>query len=294
MGGVDSVAVEHLLRLRPRLVPRIWGGRRLVERFGGSISEPVGEAWMVYDENEVLDGPYAGRPLKEVLAELGEAFLGPRSVSRYGLELPLLVKLLETTKWLSVQVHPDDDYARAVEAHTGFRGKSEAWVILDAGPGAEIVYGVNRPVTRDELLEAARDGTILDLLNFVPVKSGDVIYVPAGTIHALGPGLFVYEVQQRSDLTYRLYDFGRGRELHLDKALEVARLEPQTLEKRSLSHGIFLRTPFFQLALREGSVAAPEDSFLTVTDPWGKDPGEVLAAGARVRFSSGPRITAGL
>lgn len=283
-----------LLKLKPRLAPRVWGGTRLARRFGYAGLEPVGEAWMVYDENEIQDGPFAGQSLKAALCELGPAFLGGKAVKKYGLELPLLVKLLDTAEWLSVQVHPDDAYAHSVEAHTGFHGKNEAWVILDAEPGARIVYGVKRPVSRAELKAAAEDGSVLELLNFVPVAPGDVIFVPAGTIHALGPGIFLYEVQQRSDLTYRLFDYGRGRELHLEKSLDVARLEPTPVRKTRLGPGAFLTTPFFTLSLLEGEARAPKESFLTLVHPERAEPGMVLAAGGEAPLPEGPWLAASL
>jgi len=245
---------------------------------------------MIYDENEIAEGPHAGRRLREVLPELGEAFLGKRVVERYGYELPLLIKFLDTAEWLSVQVHPDDAYAHSVEAHTGFHGKNEAWVILDAEPGAEIIYGVKRPVTHEELRAAALDGSILDLLNFVPVQPGDVIYIPAGTIHALGPGLLVYEVQQRSDLTYRLFDYGRGRPLHLKKALDVANLEPQPLHRLQL--GTWFETPHFRLGLWDGEVEAPRDRFLTLVSREVTAPAVVLGAGQRFHLRNTPWFVA--
>jgi len=266
----------------------------LANRFGLETEEPIGEAWMIFDENEIFEGPFRGRRLREVLPELGEAFLGRRVVSRYGFELPLLIKFLDTADWLSVQVHPDDDYAHTVEAHTGFHGKNEAWVILEAEPDAKIIYGVKRPVSRQELAAAAEDGSILNLLNFVPVSAGDVIYIPAGTIHALGPGLLLYEVQQRSDLTYRLFDYGRGRELHLEKALDVTRLEPTPVQKTQLRPGTFLSTPFFTLSLIEGRARAPEESFLTLVYSERAEPGTVLAAGEEAALPEGPWLTASL
>lgn len=251
----------------------------MAERFGLATDEPIGEAWMVFDENRVASGPYAGRVLAEVLPELGEAFLGRAVVERYGPRLPLMVKFLDTADWLSVQVHPDDAYARAHEAQTGWLGKAEAWVVLEAEPGAQVIYGVKRPVTREELRAAAQDGTILKLLNFVPVQQGDVIYVPPGTIHALGPGLLVYEVSQRSDLTYRLYDYGRGRELHLDRALDVARLEPPTAEMCRMQAGPLLETPWFKLYAAGRHLQAPERSLLAVVPPSIPCRGLVLGAG---------------
>ncbi|WP_456447212.1 type I phosphomannose isomerase catalytic subunit [Oceanithermus sp.] len=271
-----SAQVPDVIELEPRFLPRVWGGRRLAERFGLETDEPIGEAWMVFDENRIASGPYAGRVLAEVLPELGEAFLGRAVVERYGYRLPLMVKFLDTADWLSVQVHPDDAYARAHEAKSGWLGKAEAWVVLEAEPGAQVIYGVKRPVAREELRAAARDGSILELLNFVPVQKGDVIYVPPGTIHALGPGLLVYEVSQRSDLTYRLYDYGRGRELHLDRALDVARLEPIALDPLGLRVGPFLSAPHFNLVFQSGPAAL--------------SPGGSIRAAVRLDHTEGARL----
>jgi len=274
------VEVPDVIEIEPRLQPRVWGGRRLAERFGLETEEPIGEAWMVFDENRVASGPYAGRVLAEVLPELGEAFLGRAVVERYGYRLPLMVKFLDTADWLSVQVHPDDAYVRAHEAKSGWLGKAEAWVVLEAEPGAQVIYGVKRPVTREALRAAARDGSILELLNFVPVQKGDVIYVPPGTIHALGPGLLVYEVSQRSDLTYRLYDYGRGRELHLDRALDVARLEPQEYEARPLREGAVLHTPRFALGLySQAAPPSPVAQLAVGLEGW--TPGRLLRASSK-------------
>ena len=271
--------VPDFIELVPQFKPRVWGGRRLAERFGLEATEPIGEAWMVYDENVIASGPYAGRRLAEVLPELGEAFLGRALVGRYGYRLPLMVKFLDTAQWLSVQVHPDDAYARAHEAYTGWLGKAEAWVVLEAEPGAQVIYGVKRPVTREELRAAALDGTILELLNFVPVEKGDVIYVPPGTIHALGPGLLVYEVSQRSDLTYRLYDYGRGRELHLDSALEVTRLEPMEVSPYRLSPGKLLEEAEFELVAVSGVFRGPKGVCILEQTLELPARGRVLAAG---------------
>ena len=274
-----SAQVPDVIELEPRFLPRVWGGRRLAERFGLETDEPIGEAWMVFDENRIASGPYAGRVLAEVLPELGEAFLGRAVVERYGYRLPLMVKFLDTADWLSVQVHPDDAYARAHEAKSGWLGKAEAWVVLEAEPGAQVIYGVKRPVTREELRAAARDGSILELLNFVPVQKGDVIYVPPGTIHALGPGLLVYEVSQRSDLTYRLYDYGRGRELHLDRALNVARLEPMEVSPYRLSPGKLLEEVEFELVAVSGVFRGPKGVCVLEQTLELPARGRVLAAG---------------
>ena len=160
-------------------------------------------------------------------------------------EAPLLVKLLDPADWLSVQVHPPHEYALRVE---GKPGKYEAWYVLSPG---ELVYGLARPVSREELRERALAGTLEEVLRRVRVEPGQVLYLPAGTIHALGPGVRVYEVQTPSDLTYRLYDYGRPRELHLEKALDVAILEPTPLTlpppEPVLGGERLLSTPFFDL-----------------------------------------------
>lgn len=260
-----------VVNLEARPVQRVWGGARLAKRLGLEAQEPIGELWLAYDQNRIRSGPLAGRTLAEALPELGPGFIGRAACSRYGLELPLLVKLLDTAEWLSVQVHPDDAYAHTVEAATGFHGKTEAWYILE-GEG-EIVYGLKEPMARESLAKAAQEGTIWNSLQREWVISDQVIPVPAGTIHALGPGLLLYEVQQRSDLTYRLYDYGRPRELHLQKGLDVARLEPTPLPRPTplpaRHKEILLAGEAFVLErhhLRGRlTLQAPQDSFLLLT-----------------------------
>ncbi|WP_117237373.1 class I mannose-6-phosphate isomerase [Thermus sediminis] len=160
-------------------------------------------------------------------------------------EEPLLVKLLDPAEWLSVQVHPPHADALRVE---GKPGKYEAWYVLSPG---EIVYGFKRPTSREEVLRRAQEGTLEALLRKVAVEPGQVVYLPAGVVHALGPGVRVYEVQTPSDLTYRLYDYGRPRELHLEKALEVAHLLPAPIPSLSPEPvpggAILLSTPHFRL-----------------------------------------------
>lgn len=183
-------------------------------------------------------------------------------------EEPLLVKLLDPKAWLSVQVHPPHAYALRVE---GKPGKYEAWYVLFPG---EIVYGFSRPVTREEVLWRAQAGTLDEVLNRVWVEPGQVVYLPAGTVHALGPGVRVYEVQTPSDLTYRLYDYGRPRELHLEKALEVALLEPTPIPQVRLQPveggERLLLTPYFRLCrypLRGRLALRPEaPSLLTLLE----------------------------
>lgn len=189
------------LRLIPTLTRPPWGGLRLSEL--GKGEGAIGESWEVWRENEVAG---LGRPFGEVA------------------DFPLLVKLLDTRERLSVQVHPDAVQARALAGAP--HGKAEAWVVLHAEPGARIAYGVNRELTEAELHDRAQTGEIEADLAWIEPKPGDVINVPPGTIHAIGPGLLLYEVQEPIDLTWRLYDWGRGRPLHLEQACVVARRSP--------------------------------------------------------------------
>ena len=156
--------------------------------------------------------PPSGRKIGEVW------YLGPD-----GEPLPLLAKLVFTSDRLSVQVHPGDEYARL---HEGCKGKTEMWHVLRAAPVAAIALGLNRRLSREELREAALTGAIEAALNWAPVEAGDTIFMPTGTIHAIGPGIALLEIQQQSDVTYRLYDYGRPRELHLEKALDVSECGP--------------------------------------------------------------------
>ncbi len=160
---------------------------------------------------------------------------------------PLLVKFIFTSEKLSVQVHPDDAYAARHE--TG-RGKTEMWCVMEAKPGARLAAGLRRPMNRDELRAAALDGSLEQELRWFEVRPGEAYYIPAGTVHAIGPGLTLCEVQQFSDITYRLYDYGRPRELHLEKALDVARMVP---EAGPVS--LPFACPYFRVAVvREGTM----------------------------------------
>lgn len=150
--------------------------------------------------------------------KIGEVWFGTE-----GEPLPLLMKLIFTSERLSVQVHPGDDYAGR---HENSRGKTEMWHVLRAGPGAALACGLKQRITPQRLREVSLSGEIEELLNWVPVKPGDTVFIPAGTIHAIGAGIVVCEVQQQSDVTYRLYDYGRPRELHLERAMDVSSLEP--------------------------------------------------------------------
>jgi mannose-6-phosphate isomerase len=222
------------LRLELQYSRRIWGGDRLPELLAVPATEPgadpVGESWLVYAENRVLNGRFAGRSLQSVADALGARLVGTVSAARYGDKVPLLAKLIDAADRLSVQVHPGDAFALAHESATGHLGKSEAWYVLEATPDAQVLWGFRQDVDAHSVRAAVQDGSLPALMNRVPVAPGDVIYNPAGTVHAIGKGILLFEIQQSSDLTYRLFDYqrrdgaGRQRELHLDRALQVATL----------------------------------------------------------------------
>lgn len=214
------------LLCEPHCQPRVWGGTGLAERFGKPLppGEPIGETWEVADLPEgvstIGNGSYRGRTLGELTREFGATLIGTAwPPGRF----PLLVKLLDARQDLSVQVHPaDDDCRDELVAH---HGKDECWIILFAEPGGAVIHGVRAGTCWDDVAAAAEDGTIFDHLRRLEVRSGDVVHVSPGTIHALLAGVMVLEIQQPSDSTFRLYDYGRGRPLHLAEAQRVARLE---------------------------------------------------------------------
>lgn len=215
------------MKFIPAFKERVWGGRAL-ERFGWRLPEgPIGEAWVIADHpngvSQVANGAFAGKGLNEVRETCGTAWFGAKGIGRNG-RFPLLVKLLDCNDDLSVQVHPDDDYERLPP---GEQGKTEMWYVLDARPGAKIIYGLKPGIGRAELEAAIREGRIMDTLREVSARPGDTFYIPAGTVHALCAGVLVAEIQQNSDTTYRLYDYnrpgldGKPRELHIEDSLNV-------------------------------------------------------------------------
>ena len=216
-------------RLRASLHETIWGGRRL-ERDGWKLLPPgdiaIGESWETEISNVIQNGPYAGKTLGMLVEELGVSLLGKQAFAIFGQRFPLLAKFIDANAQLSVQVHPKDSYAALHEG--GKLGKTEFWYILTAEPGARIVYGFKTPTDRAEVAQAIQNVTLDRLLHEEQVQAGDVIYVPAGTVHAIGSGVMLYELQEYSDVTYRMYDYGRlsasgkPRELHIEHSLDVA------------------------------------------------------------------------
>lgn len=221
-------------RLEPVFSPRPWGSRSLAPFFPEmtNLAEPIGEAWMTGNESRFASGPFAGKKLAEVWPQMPPEWAGT-NIERSG-DFPLLVKFIFPQDKLSVQVHPDDEYAAKHEQAAGGRGKTEMWYAVDARPGAEVLVGLKSSVTREDFKRAIAEGCAENCLEHVPLRAGDAVFVPAGTAHTIGPGLVLCEIQQNSDLTYRVYDYnrrdakGQSRPLHIEKALEVMRFGKQS------------------------------------------------------------------
>ncbi|MFN3982077.1 MAG: type I phosphomannose isomerase catalytic subunit, partial [Caldilinea sp.] len=219
------------LTFDPVLKDYPWGGRNLETKLGRTIPDGiVAESWEIAahpnGSSVVNAGPLKGKTLPEVQTLLGEALLGERNAAALAAgKFPLLIKILDANRWLSIQVHPDDGYGMA---HEGEPGKTEMWVVLHAEPGAELIYGFAPGMTREQYAVVIGTDASVDGLHRVAVKPGDVIFVPSGTIHALGPGVMVAEIQQNSDTTYRIWDWGRPRPLHLEKSLDVLNFDQVT------------------------------------------------------------------
>jgi mannose-6-phosphate isomerase len=231
MGTTDKILLKEyqimelnsFLKLTPSYRDYVWGGDRL--RPG---HYPTAEAWIVWEGDVIESGPLAGKTLGEVAQDYGDPLLGLKATSRTGTRFPLLIKLLDCAQWLSLQVHPDDQLALELEGQGQF-GKTEAWHVLEADPQAKIIAGLKPNTTPEALAQAIRAGTVIDHVQYATVKQGDTVFMPAGTLHALGPGLLVYEVQQTSDWTYRVYDWGRPatekRPLHIEKSIRATRAD---------------------------------------------------------------------
>lgn len=210
--------MNNLLQLTPEYRDYVWGGQRL------RPGQLTAEAWVVYENDRIVNGPLAGLTLAEAAQQWGVDLLGENPVKRTGARFPLLIKLLDCNAWLSVQVHPNDEQARQLEGPDQF-GKTEAWHILEAANSAQLIAGVQEGTSAGELAAAIRTGTIIDHVQYHLARAGDTVFMPAGTLHALGPGFLVYEVQQTSNITYRIFDWNRpasaGRALHLEQSVAV-------------------------------------------------------------------------
>ncbi len=220
------------LKFYPQFKEKIWGGDKLKHFFGKNSTEQTGESWELSGVSEnvsvVANGALQGRDLSWLIEHFGSALLGNRVVQKYGNTFPLLFKFIDAKQDLSVQLHPSDEIAK--ERHNSF-GKTEMWYVLQADPGARLILGFKKETSREEYLEALEKDSLLNILREVPVKAGDAFFIPTGTVHAIGGGIVLAEIQQTSDVTYRIFDWnrpdtdGKLRTLHTKEALDSIRFK---------------------------------------------------------------------
>lgn len=235
------------IKLTAPIKDYIWGGTKLISEYNKKTDLPcAAESWELSchkDGSSVIqNGVYAGKTLTEFISARGKSILGS---SCAGFDsFPVLIKLIDACDNLSVQVHPDNDYAKRVE---GEYGKTEMWYIVDCEEGASLIYGFKDTISKAEFASRIADNTLLEVTNTVPVKKGDVFFIQAGTLHAIGKGILIAEIQQNSNTTYRVYDYGRvgadgkPRDLHIEKALDVTTLGPPT--RKPCAAGAPIKTP---------------------------------------------------
>lgn len=218
------------LKFKPIFKDKLWGGQRIRTSLGMDFGDlpNCGESWVISgvagNPSVVENGFLAGNELNELVEVFMGDFVGDKNYERFGNEFPLLIKFIDANDWLSIQVHPDDKLA----AQRGLgNGKTEMWYIMDADDDAELISGFSKKMNREEYLKHLENKTLKEILNFEKVKKGDVIFMPAGRVHAIGPGILLAEIQQTSDTTYRIYDWdridaaGMQRELHTEEALDA-------------------------------------------------------------------------
>jgi mannose-6-phosphate isomerase len=233
------------LLLMPIFDERPWGVRDLRPIYTRIVKEPIGESWLTWEDNRIANGPLAGRMLGELSKEYGRDLVGQAAC--FEDRFPLLVKFLFPGDKLSVQVHPDDEQARKLGQPCG---KTECWYALSAQPGAQVALGLRPGVTLEQFQQAIADTRAEELLNWVDVHQGDMLYVAAGTVHTIGGGMVLVETQQTSDITYRLYDYGRGRELHIAEGLAAIKLHSnagKVVRRTGGSSGVLVCSPFFEV-----------------------------------------------
>ncbi len=222
------------IKLNPAFKDYLWGGTKLRDEYGKKCDlDKVAESWELSCHKDgcsvVADGEYAGLTLPQYIEKAGKAVLGT-DCEKFEY-FPILIKLIDAKQNLSVQVHPDNDYAMRVE---GEYGKTEMWYVVDCEPGAGLLYGFKHEISKEEFRRRIEDNTLLEVTNRVEVHPGDVFFIEAGTLHAIGEGILIAEIQQNSNTTYRVYDYGRvgadgkPRQLHIEKAIDVTRLAPTT------------------------------------------------------------------
>lgn len=268
------------LLMLPRFDPRPWGTHDLSPIYPNrQFEEKIGEAWLTGDECKVANGPFTGQTLGQLSAKYQRELVG--DAARDARRFPLLLKFLFPHEKLSVQVHPDDEQARRVNQPWG---KTECWYVAHAKPGSQIALGLKPGVTVAQLEQAIQEKHAEDLLNWLNVYTGDMIYVSGGTVHTLGPGSVIIETQQQSDTTYRLYDYGRPRDLHLKDGLAAVRLQvssgkvirpaPTPIRGSRNRQASLVAAPYFVVDLFE----TKDRQELTTCDDVGKTSAQILVA----------------
>ena len=261
------------LKFKPVLKDKIWGGSKIKSVLGIDFAPlpNCGEAWVMsgVDENQtgITNGFLAGNELNELVEIYMGDLVGDAVYERFGNEFPILVKFIDAADYLSIQVHPDDELA--AKRNIGY-GKSEMWYIIDADPGSELISGFSRKVDRQTYLNHLKNKSLREILNFEKVSKGDVFYMPAGRVHALGPGIFLAEIQQTSDTTYRIYDWdrvdaeGKSRDLHVEEALDAIDFNvyddyKSKYEARKNGSANLLTSPYFTTNLIQLDQALAKD-----------------------------------
>ena len=245
------------LTFTPIFKERIWGGEKLQKELQKPVNQPlIGESWEIStvkgDISIINNGPLRGTSLQALIEESPEALLGTKVYKQFGKDFPLLIKFIDAAQDLSIQVHPNDELAK--KRHNSF-GKTEMWYIMDSAPKASIIIGFNRDVTQEEYQQYLNEKTLTQLLNYEKISRGDMFFIPAGKIHAIGAGVLLAEIQQTSDITYRVYDFDRK-----DKALEAIDFKKRDdfrnfYEKIENQPNLAVASPYFTT------------SFLKITQP---------------------------
>lgn len=281
-----------IFKLKPVFKDYIWGGTRLKDDFGfESNLDKLAEGWMLAchkDGKSIIEnGEYAGKTLEDIIDEIGAVKVIGTKSEKFPY-FPVLIKLIDAKDNLSIQVHPDNEYAQKVEHEFG---KTEIWYVLDAEPDATLIYGFKEKISADEFKNAIESNTLLDVLNVVNVKKGDLFFIEAGTVHAIGKGTLIAEIQQNNNSTYRVYDYGRvgndgkPRELHIKKAVDVSKTEPAKYEIKPFGEKIKIEGGVSQILTEcdlftvikyninnEIKLFADEKSFnhVLITDGYGK------------------------
>lgn len=285
------------LRFIPIIKNKIWGGHKLKNILGKDATDQSGESWEISGvegyQSIISNGPLKGKPLDEVISVFKEKLLGIKIYSKFGSDFPLLIKFIDANTDLSIQVHPSDIQSNG-------RGKTEMWYVMQADPGAYLLSGFNQKITKHELKDSIKNGEFESYMNKVLVKSGDTFFIEANHVHSIGAGVMLAEIQQTSDITYRIYDFNRKdqggnlRELHIDKAFEVMNLGLDTGQVNYENSSItkLVSVPEFHTTKYKITdilhLESPIDHFIIVIGVRGK--GTIIYDNLEERFSEGDTV----